>query len=95
MSGISRLDWGHSYQETQRSTAQMLRDLREQGVVRHVFGDGAAFEVAPCDPSRMSDRVIDTTARLHAERVCNRAINQEIANRRRRGLPLHGMVESL
>lgn len=92
---ITRLDWGHSHEQTFRATVTALRDERTRGVVRHVFGDGAAFEVAPCDPSRMSDCAIERTARLHAERVSNRAINQEIARRRRKGLPLHGMVDEV
>lgn len=95
MSAPTRLDWGRAYEQAQRNTAQTLRDLRKQGAVRYQFGDGGPGNVPTCDPSRMSDRAIDEAARWHAETVCNRGINQEIERRRKRGEPLHGMVESL
>jgi hypothetical protein len=93
MSAPTRLDWQHSYQHTQRSTAATLRDERARGVRFHNFGSGVVLP--PCDPARMSDRKIDEAAREHARITVERAINQEIATRRRRGQPLHGMVESV
>lgn len=71
----TRLDWGLAYERTQQQTAAALRDERTRGGVRHVFGDGGPGNLAACNPSRMSDRQIATTARLHAERVVQRGIN--------------------
>lgn len=76
MSAPTRPDWGFSYERTQRDTAQRLAELRGRGVVRYAFGDGAPGDLAACDPSRMTDSQIATSARLHAERVVNRAIAQ-------------------
>lgn len=95
MSRPTRLDWGHAYEHTQRETARALRDERARGVVTHAFGDGGPGNLAPCDPSRMSDGQIARAARLHAERVVNRGIAQEVERRRRRGQPLDGMIDEV
>lgn len=93
MSGITRLDWRASHEQTLHRTLTALRDERSRGVRFHPFGDGVVQPA--CDPSRMSDRQIADAARRHADRVTERAINQEIASRRRRGSPLHGMVDEV
>lgn len=93
MSVPTRLDWQHSHQHTIRRTAETLRDERKRGERFHNFGDGVVMP--PCDPSRMTDRQIEDAARRRADRLTEHAINQEIATRRRRGLPLHGMVEEV
>lgn len=74
---MSALDWGHAYERVQHETAASLRRERAEGISRHAFGDGGPCGLAPCDPTRMSDRQIDDKARLHAERVVQRGINQD------------------
>lgn len=73
----TKLDWGHAYQETERSTARALRAARAEGRVRYVFGDGGPCTLGVCDPSRLGDGHLADLARLHAERVVQRGINQE------------------
>lgn len=73
----TRLDWAHAYQETQRTTLAALMVAKAQGRVRYVFGDGGPCNLRPCDPSRTSDDGLRDRARLHAERVVQRGINQQ------------------
>jgi hypothetical protein len=73
----TKLDWGHAYQETERSTLQALLTAKAEGRVRYMFGQGGPSNLAPCDPSRTSESRLRTLAREHAERVVQRGINQQ------------------